>query len=60
MMTVEYITIRVGLKFIVLFGDDFIDSDPDKTMTYLYHFLSLLYDEGYFDIKYQQHEFIGE
>lgn len=60
MKSIDYITIRVGLKYLVLFEDDFIDHDVDKTMTYLFNFLSLLYDEQFFDIKYQQHDFIGE
>lgn len=58
MKSIDYITVRVGMKFIVLFEDDFVDHDVDKTMTYLYHILSLLYDEQFFDIKFQTHEFI--
>ena len=60
MKGIDYITIRVGLKFIVLFEDDFIDHNPDKTMKYLHDFLSLLYDEQYFEVSFQQHEFIEE
>ena len=58
MKTIEYITVRIGLKITVLFENDFIDNDPDKTMSYLYHFLGLLYDDGYYEISYKQHEFI--
>lgn len=58
MKSIDYITVRVGLKFIVLFENDFIDNDPEKTMNYLYHFLSLIYDEEFFDIKFQVHDFV--
>lgn len=58
MKSIDYITVRVGMKYIVLFEDDFIDHDADKTMTYLYHILILLYDEQFFDIKFQTHDFI--
>lgn len=60
MESIDYITIRVGLKHIVLFQDDFINGDPDKTMKYLYMILSLLYEEQMFDITFQTHDFIGE
>lgn len=60
MKGIEYITVRVGLKFIVLFQDDFIDNDYIITMKYLKYFLSLLYDKDYFDVIYQSHDFIGE
>ena len=60
MKGIEYITVRVGLKFIVLFQDDFIDNDYIVTMKYLKYFLSLIYDKDYFDVTYNCHDFIGE
>ena len=60
MKGIEYITVRVGLKFIVLFQDDFIDNDYIITMKYLKYFLSLIYDKEYFEVTYHCHDFIGE
>ncbi len=60
MKSIDYITVRVGLKNIVLFEDDFINGDPDKTMKYLYMILSLLYDEQMIDISFHSHDFVGE
>jgi hypothetical protein len=60
MGSINYITIRVGLKNIVLFQDDFINNDPDKTMKYLYMILTLLYDEQMIDISFHSHDFIEE
>lgn len=53
----EYITIRVGLKFVVLFKDEFIDNDGVKTYNYLKHFLQVLYDDEFYDIDLKFHEF---
>lgn len=61
MKSIDYITVRVGLKFIVLFEDDFINHNVEQTIKYLHNFLYTLYPEGTeIEVMYHCHDFIGD